>query len=98
MPFLRFDGDGGVEVPLGPDVLRIDRRYEFVSIANDVLIGLWFLAGSILFFFKPLETAAVSLFVLGSLQYLARSGIRLARLVHLKRRDTSAGPQGTTDF
>ncbi|QYJ05425.1 YrhK family protein [Nocardioides panacisoli] len=83
-------------IPLGPERLVIDRRYETLSIANDFLIGLWFLVGSVLFYFKAVETSAITCFVVGSAQFLVRPGIRLGRRVHLRRRglDDPRDPSG----
>lgn len=88
--------DPAVSVPLGSEQVVIDRRFETLSITNDVLIGIWFLVGSVLFYVKPLETAAITCFVLGSAQFLVRPGIRLARRVHLRRRglDDRRDPSG----
>ncbi len=74
---LRFD--------IGHEELVIRRRYETLSIANDVLIALWFLVGSILFFWESTMTAATWCFVLGSVEFLARPAIRLARRIHIQR-------------
>lgn len=73
-------------IPLGPEVLVIRNRYESLSIANDVLLGIWFTVGSFLFFSEATMTAATVLFVLGSLQMLIRPVIRLSRRIHLRRR------------
>lgn len=73
-------------IPLGPDVLVIRNRYESLSIANDVLLGIWFAVGSFLFFSETTTTAATVLFALGSLQMLIRPVIRLSRRIHLRRR------------
>lgn len=70
---------------IGHEELVIRQRYEALSIANDVLIALWFLVGSVLFFWESTATAATWCFVLGSVEFLARPTIRLARLVHLRR-------------
>lgn len=88
--------DLSTSIPLGPERLVIDRRYETLSIANDFLIGMWFLLGSVLFYFKSLETSAITCFVLGSAQFLVRPGIRLGRRVHLRRRglDDRRDPSG----
>lgn len=78
--------DRPVRLHLGRDELVIRQRYEALSIANDVLIALWFLVGSILFFWEQTMTAATWCFVLGSVEFLLRPTIRLTRLVHLRRR------------
>lgn len=73
-------------VPLGPEVLVIRNRYESLSIANDVMLGVWFTIGSVLFFSESTTTAATALFLLGSVQMLIRPVIRLGRRTHLRRR------------
>lgn len=70
---------------IGHEELVIRQRYETLSIANDVLIALWFLVGSILFFWEATTTAATWCFLLGSIEFLVRPAIRLARLVHIRR-------------
>lgn len=72
-------------VEIGRDELVIRRRYEALSIGNDVLIALWFLVGSILFFWEATTVAATLCFLLGSVEFLARPAIRLVRLVHVRR-------------
>ncbi|REC96054.1 YrhK family protein [Kushneria indalinina] len=75
------------------DMLVVHRRYEVISIINDVLIGLWFLLGSICFFYSSLMMIGTWLFVIGSAQMLIRPVIRLSRHFHLKRL-----PQASDDF
>lgn len=65
--------------------LVIHRRYEVVGIINDVLIALWFLAGSICFFYSSLMSLGTWLFVIGSAQMLIRPLIRLSHHLHLKK-------------
>ncbi|WP_456270100.1 YrhK family protein [Kushneria sp. AK178] len=65
--------------------LVIHRRYEVVSIINDVLIGIWFLAGSFCFFYSSLMILGTWLFVAGSAQMLIRPLIRLSRHLHLRQ-------------
>lgn len=70
---------------LGHEELVIRQRYETLSILNDVLIGMWFLVGSFLFFGASTTYAGTWLFVVGSVEMLIRPLIRLARRVHLRR-------------
>lgn len=77
--------DLDLDVKVGHDVLVIRRRYEALSIANDVLIALWFVAGSILFFWDSTTRAATWMFLVGSIEFLVRPVIRLVRLLHLRR-------------
>ncbi|MET4002233.1 MULTISPECIES: YrhK family protein [Arthrobacter] len=85
----RRDGGGESEQPLilhlGHEELIIRQRYETISIVNDLLIGLWFLVGSILFFSPALTHMGTWLFVLGSIEMLIRPAIRFTRRVHLGR-------------
>lgn len=69
----------------GHKQLIIRRRYEVLSILNDFFIALWFLVGSVLFLFPELETPAICLFILGSLQFFIRPTLRLAAHIHLRR-------------
>lgn len=72
-------------VHVGRDELIIRQRYEVASIANDLLIGIWFLIGSIFFLSESLTHTGTWLFILGSVQMLVRPTIRLTRRVHLHR-------------
>ncbi len=82
---------------IGREELVIRRRYEALSIGNDVLIALWFLVGSILFFWESTTTVATWCFLLGSIEFLVRPAIRLARLVHI-RRIRGSGADSANDF
>jgi hypothetical protein len=79
------DPDHPLTVRVGHRELVIRRRYEVFSILNDVLIALWFIAGSIMFFFQELMTAGIWCFLAGSLELLIRPLIRLGRHLHLSR-------------
>lgn len=79
------DPDPPVRIDIGNEEVVISDKYETLSIANDVLIGIFFFVGSILFYFKPLEVWTITLFVLGSIDFLLRPIIRLARRLHLQR-------------
>lgn len=87
--------DHPIQLPLGHERVVIDNRYETLSIINDVLIALFFVVGSILFYFESLHVAATTLFLLGSIEFLMRPVIRLARRVHLQRlgRPSNGGSQ-----
>lgn len=79
------DNDGDTVIHFGREELIIRQRYEVVSIANDVLIGVWFLIGTIFFFYDSLVYYGTWLFLLGSIEMLIRPTIRLARRLHLQR-------------
>lgn len=86
--------DDAFHVRLGPDELLLRQRYEVLSILNDIAVALWFVVGSILFFSPATTYAGTWLFLLGSLQLLARPVIRLSRRVHLQRRHGSGLDSG----
>lgn len=77
--------DNPLTVTLGHEQLIIRRRYEVLSILNDFMVALWFLAGSILFLWPMQETLAKWFFVIGSAQFLVRPLIRLFSYIHIKR-------------
>lgn len=77
--------DRPLTVRVGHEELVIRRRYETLSIINDFLIAIWFLAGSILFLFPELEIWAVWFFIIGSFQFLIRPTIRLIGQMHVQR-------------
>jgi hypothetical protein len=90
-----------LDIHIGRDELVIRRRYETASIANDVLTGVLFLVGSVLFFWTATSTAAVWLFVVGSVLMLIRPSIRLTRRLHLSRRrggDRLGSHESSMDF
>ncbi|WP_405217851.1 YrhK family protein [Agrococcus sp. Ld7] len=78
-------GPDDIAVRIGREELVIRNRYEALSIANDVLIGILFLVGSILFLWESTTDLATWLFIIGSAEFLLRPVIRLARRTHLKR-------------
>ncbi|WP_304526229.1 YrhK family protein [Halomonas sp. I5-271120] len=77
--------ENSLTLHVGHEELVIRQRYEALSIFNDVLIALWFLAGSILFLYPAQEHLAIWMFIIGSFQFLVRPAIRLARHLHLQR-------------
>ncbi|GAA1447794.1 YrhK family protein [Nocardiopsis tropica] len=90
-------------VHIGREELVVRRRYEALSIANDTLIALWFITGSIMFFLPDWMTAGTWCFLLGSVELLIRPVIRLSRLVHVRNIRAAGGPstapaESSTDF
>ncbi|WP_032367562.1 YrhK family protein [Rhodococcoides fascians] len=70
---------------IGHEELVIRQRWEVVSIINDILVAVWFIVGSILFFRESMTVIGTWFFLLGSIELLIRPVIRLARRVHLTR-------------
>ncbi len=73
-----------LDLNLGAKELVLHNRYEILSILNDVLIALWFIVGSVLFFSESTATAGTWLFLAGSVELLIRPVIRLIRNIHIK--------------
>lgn len=71
----------------------IRQRYEVVSIVNDILIALWFIVGSVLFFSDATTIAGTWCFLAGSVELLVRPAIRLSRHLHLQRIATGGSVQ-----
>lgn len=92
------EGASSLTIRIGPQELVIRRRYEAASIVNDVLIGLWFLIGSVFLFFDSLTRAGTVLFVIGSVEMLIRPVVRLARHLHLQRLHRGSAGVGAADF
>lgn len=89
--------DSTMTFRIGHDEVVLRRRYEILSIVNDILVALWFIVGSVLFFSATTTTAGTWLFLLGSVQLLIRPVIRLARHVHIQRLDSPV-PASHQDF
>jgi len=83
---------------VGRDEIVIRHKYEVASIVNDIMVALWFVIGSILFFSESTTTAGTWLFLLGSVQLMIRPLIRLARRVHLQRSGGGAPSDASSDF
>ncbi|MCH1865638.1 YrhK family protein [Nocardioides sp. CFH 31398] len=77
--------DGTLTLHLGHRELLLRRRYETLSIANDLLVAVWFLVGSFLFLDSATTEAGTWLFIVGSAELAVRPVIRLSRRVHLRR-------------
>ena len=73
------------EISIGADHIVIERRYRALGALNDLLIAIWFLVGSVFFFYDKLMTDGTGLFVAGSLQLLLRPSITLCELIHVTR-------------
>jgi len=63
---------------------KIHERYEWLHIINDLLIGLYFLIGSIFFFYPTTQKTGTWLFVLGSGQMLIGPLIRTLNKLHVR--------------
>ncbi|SHM99175.1 YrhK family protein [Gracilibacillus kekensis] len=59
--------------------------YNVIYTVNDIIIAIWFIIGSILFYFESIKTYGVTLFVLASFQLLIKPTIRLIHEVRAKK-------------
>ncbi|NYH79200.1 hypothetical protein FHR84_002534 [Actinopolyspora biskrensis] len=75
---------------IGHEELSIRKRYEALSIINDILIALWFVVGSVLFFWESTTFLGTWFFLVGSIELAVRPAIRLKRQLHLRRLHSSA--------
>ncbi|PXY31701.1 YrhK family protein [Prauserella muralis] len=83
---------------IGHEELVVRKRYEVLSIANDLLVAVWFAVGSVLFFFESTTVIGTWLFLLGSVQLLIRPAIRLHRRVYLRRFNPHGPAETARDF
>ncbi|WP_394218277.1 YrhK family protein [Halobacillus trueperi] len=74
-----------IDLHVGKHDIFFKKTYDILYTINDVLLGLWFLIGSIFFYFEHLKTWGVTLFVLGSIQMLIRPTIRLVHYFHMRK-------------
>lgn len=86
---------------IGDEEIVIRKRYEAASIANDILISLWFIVGSVMFFSEAWTVPGTWCFLIGSVELLIRPVIRLSRHVHLQRIASSRpgpAPEAAQDY
>nr|NVP72965.1 YrhK family protein [Vibrio cholerae O1 biovar El Tor] len=62
--------DRPLNIKIGRDELVVRQRYEVASICNDIVIAIWFIIGSILFFSDSTTFTATWLFLIGSVQMM----------------------------
>ncbi|NKE10627.1 MULTISPECIES: YrhK family protein [Kocuria] len=93
------DNTGNVmTLHIGREELVIQQRYEVLSIANDIFIGLLFLVGSFFFLSSTMQLDGTWLFILGSVMMLIRPVIRLARRIHIRRLQPVVDQSSSMDF
>lgn len=83
-------GENDIQIRIGHKEVVLRRRYEVLSIVNDIFIAIWFVIGSVLFFSSETSTVGTWFFLVGSIQFLARPAIRFIRHVHI--RHAGSGP------
>jgi hypothetical protein len=87
-----------VPIPFTRDEIVLRQRYEVLSLVNDLLVAIWFVVGSVLFFSPDTTRAGTWCFLLGSIQLAVRPAIRLTRQVHLRRVAPAHRHESLQDF
>lgn len=85
MPRVKEDHDF-LNLQMGKFEVAFNKRYRFISLLNDLTLGLEFLIGSILFLFESTKTLGNILFIIGSLQLLGRPIIKIIHAFYISRR------------
>lgn len=80
-------GNEIVDVDFTQRKVVIHERYERLHIISELLLGVWFLAGSIMFFYAHWTYWGTWLFVIGSAQMMVGPVIRITKKVHLRKVD-----------
>jgi hypothetical protein len=80
-----------LQIHLGRRKMIISNRYQVIYYLNNILQGLLYVIGSLLFLFELNKTVAISFFLAGSILMISRSFIQIIRDVHLKRLDDEMG-------
>jgi len=62
---------------------RVYGRYERLYTLNDFFAALYFVVGSVMFFYESLMVPATWCFTIGSLHFMLRPTIKVAREYHL---------------
>lgn len=74
-----------IYISIGKYQMVIRQRYKVLSLLNDVLLGVLYLIGSILFLTDANQVIAISFFVGGSILMILRAILNIMRDLHLKR-------------
>lgn len=77
------ESGGDLSLRIGRFQIDIDSRWEAASILNDIMTGLWFLAGTIMNLVGGFGDWPLYMYLAGSLQLLLRAALRLAMRVHV---------------
>lgn len=76
MPKLKRDKNY-FEFDIGRFGVFFNKRYHLLATINDLMLGIWFVIGSVLFLFHQTQMAGTILFILGSVQLLGRPILKL---------------------
>ncbi|MEK3853845.1 YrhK family protein [Cytobacillus sp. FSL H8-0458] len=74
-----------VHIEIGSYKMVIEKRYQAVSFVNDMLLGVLYLIGSILFLTDVSQTVSISFFLAGSIMMIIRAGLNLLKDLHINK-------------
>ncbi|MGY6211616.1 YrhK family protein [Cytobacillus firmus] len=74
-----------VHIEIGSYKMVIEKRYQAVSFVNDILLGVLYLIGSILFLTDVSQTVSISFFLAGSILMIIRAGLNLLKDLHINK-------------
>lgn len=78
-----------LEFDIGGFGVFFNKRYHLLSTINDLMLGVWFVIGSVLFLFHQTQTAGTILFILGSVQLLGRPILKLLHGFFIRKESES---------
>ncbi|PAE23796.1 MULTISPECIES: YrhK family protein [Bacillaceae] len=74
-----------VHIEIGSYKMVIEKRYQAISFVNDMLLGVLYLIGSILFLTDVSQTVSISFFLAGSIMMIIRAGLNLLKDLHINK-------------
>lgn len=78
-----------VELKVGQYALFFNRNYHLIYLTNEIMLGIWFVVGSVFFLWETTKTAGIILFIIGSLQLLIRPLLKIFHSMTLKKEEKS---------
>ncbi|WP_370224446.1 YrhK family protein [Cytobacillus sp.] len=63
----------------------IEKRYRVVSFINDLLLGVLYFIGSILFLTDVSQAVSISFFLAGSIMMIIRAGLNILKDLHINK-------------
>ncbi|AND40805.1 MULTISPECIES: YrhK family protein [Cytobacillus] len=74
-----------VHIEIGAYEMIIEKRYRVVSFINDLLLGVLYFIGSILFLTDVSQAVSISFFLAGSIMMIIRAGLNILKDLHVKK-------------
>ena len=74
-----------VHIEIGDYEMIIEKRYRLVSFINDLLLGVLYFIGSILFLTDVSQAVSISFFLAGSIMMIIRAGLNILKDLHVKK-------------